>query len=70
MPATLEYKGYRASIRFDAEDGLIVGKLMDIRDSVSFHATSITELHEVFHNCVDNYIDFLREQPNEEIREM
>lgn len=71
MSDRLEYKGYKASIRYDEEDDLLIGKLLDIPDSVNFHATSIAELHEVFHNCVENYIDFLKETPkDEELKEM
>ena len=66
MPAELQYKGFRASVLYSAEDDLLVGKVLGIQDSVNFHATSIPELHEVFQNCIDNYLDILASEQTEE----
>ena len=70
MPAELRYKGYRASVRYSAEDDLLVGKVLGIQDSVNFHAASIPELHQVFQDCIDNYMDALAEDQMEEQKRM
>jgi predicted HicB family RNase H-like nuclease len=35
------YKGYVASMIFDAEDKVIVGRVLDIDDIISFHGGSV-----------------------------
>ena len=53
----LEYKGYHAKVSFDEEDGLFVGEVFDINDSLNFHGASVDELRTSFQNCIDNYLD-------------
>lgn len=60
MPKTICYKGYKGEIEFSFEDGLFVGYVIGIRDSLNFHGTSPAELNESFHNCVDNYLEMRR----------
>ncbi|MBS6734627.1 MAG: type II toxin-antitoxin system HicB family antitoxin [Clostridiales bacterium] len=57
MNSMLEYKGYHASVEFDAEDNLFIGEVFGINDSLNFHGTSVTELKEMFKQCIDNYLD-------------
>lgn len=57
MNSMLEYKGYHASVKYDADDNILVGEVFGITDSLNFHGTSIKELEEMFHNSIDNYID-------------
>lgn len=61
MNKLLEYKGYHAAIDFSADDSLFVGKVIGVTDSLNFHGTSVTELEEMFHQSVDNYLDFCKE---------
>ena len=56
MSKMMEYKGYHALIEFDAEDGIFVGKVYGITDSLNFHGTSVSELEEMFHQSIDNYL--------------
>lgn len=53
----LEYKGYHAKVSFDVEDGLFIGEVFGINDSLNFHGRSVDELTEAFHNSIDNYLD-------------
>jgi predicted HicB family RNase H-like nuclease len=53
---TMRYKGYVCRIDLDARDQILVGRLLGIRDIVSFHADSVTELHSAFEEAVDDYI--------------
>ncbi len=56
MNSMLEYKGYHASIEYDAEDNIFVGEVFGITDSLNFHGTTVTELREMFEQCIDNYL--------------
>ena len=58
MNSMLEYKGYHATIEFDADDDIFVGKVFGIADSLNFHGSSIPELKEMFEQCIDTYLDF------------
>ena len=53
----LEYKGYHAKVSFDEEDGIFIGEVFGINDSLNFHGRSADELTTSFHDCVDNYLD-------------
>lgn len=57
MNTMLEYKGYHATIEYDAEDGLFVGEVFGITDSLNFHGSSINELKSTFSQCIDNYLE-------------
>ena len=52
----LEYKGYHASVKYDAEDNIFVGEVFGITDSLNFHGSSVEELKEMFHQSIDNYL--------------
>ena len=57
MNSMLEYKGFHASVEYDAEDNIFVGEVFGITDSLNFHGTSVTELKEMFEQCIDNYLE-------------
>ena len=57
MNSMLEYKGYHASIEYDAEDNIFVGEVFGITDSLNFHGTSVTELKEMFEQSIENYLE-------------
>lgn len=61
MKKALIYKEYIAKIDFDVEDMLLVGQVIGIADSLYFHAQSASEIEEMFHQCVDNYLEFCAE---------
>lgn len=52
----MEYKGYVASMVFDAEDKVIVGRVLEIDDIISFHGESVAEFEANFHAAIDDYI--------------
>lgn len=71
MNSMLEYKGYHASVEFDAEDNLFIGEVFGINDSLNFHGTSVTELKEMFKQCIDNYLDLcekIGKKPDKEFK--
>jgi len=56
MSNTMSYKGYAASMIFDAEDKIIVGRVLDVDDIITFHGESVSEFEANFHAAVDDYI--------------
>ena len=57
MSSMLEYKGYHATIEYDAEDDIFVGDVFGIPDSLNFHGNSVDELKNTFSQCIDNYLE-------------
>lgn len=57
----MEYKGYHASIEFDADDNLFVGEVFGITDSLNFHGESVSELEEMFKQSIDNYLELCQQ---------
>ena len=53
----MSYKGYSARVEYDDEDGIFVGRIAGIRDGVGFHADSVAELREAFHDAVEDYLE-------------
>jgi predicted HicB family RNase H-like nuclease len=55
----MTYKGYTASMTFDTDDKIIVGRVIDIEDIISFHGESVAEFEVAFHSLVDAYLKAL-----------
>ncbi|WP_158269750.1 type II toxin-antitoxin system HicB family antitoxin [Desulfonatronum sp. SC1] len=53
---TLEYKNYMARVDFDARDNILVGRITEIEDMVSFHASTTEELNVAFVEAVEDYL--------------
>jgi predicted HicB family RNase H-like nuclease len=56
MINVLEYKGYKASIKFDDEDHIIIGRVLDIDDIIIFHGESVTQFEKAFHQSINSYM--------------
>jgi predicted HicB family RNase H-like nuclease len=52
----LKYKGYIGSAEVDVENRVLVGKLLFVRDSIAYSATSIEGLATAFNEAVDDYL--------------
>jgi predicted HicB family RNase H-like nuclease len=59
------YKGYSGSIEFDDDDMVFHGRVLGIRDIVTFEAESAEELVKSFHESVDDYLAFCKERGTE-----
>ena len=71
MNSMMEYKGYHASIEYDAEDNIFVGEVFGITDSLNFHGTTVIELKDMFEQCIDNYLELCKKidkNPDKEFR--
>lgn len=58
----MRYKGYAARIEYDERDDIFVGRVLGMRDIISFHASSVPELHEAFRGALENYLADCAEQ--------
>ncbi|WP_438268445.1 type II toxin-antitoxin system HicB family antitoxin [Mariluticola halotolerans] len=56
MKKNLSYQGYQASVEFDAEDDIFVGRVLGINDVVGFHADDVKTLKQAFAEAVDDYL--------------
>jgi predicted HicB family RNase H-like nuclease len=65
MINSMSYKGYKASMTFDVEDKVIVGRVQEIDDIISFHGESVAEFEANFHAAIDDYIAASRELGSE-----
>jgi len=52
----LEYKGYLGSADVDVEGGALVGKLLYIRDTITYSALNVSDLEKAFREAVDDYL--------------
>jgi predicted HicB family RNase H-like nuclease len=56
MKNVLKYKGYHGSVEFSPEDGVLFGKIVGIRDVVTFEGKTVNEITKSFHYMVDDYL--------------
>lgn len=56
MKNTITYRGYTASLDFDPDDNILVGRVLDIDDIISFHGESVETFKAAFHEAVDDYV--------------
>ncbi|HEX8462357.1 MAG TPA: type II toxin-antitoxin system HicB family antitoxin [Segetibacter sp.] len=57
MSENLEYKGYNATVSFNAEEDFFYGKVLGINDLVSFEGETAKELKQAFYEAVDDYLE-------------
>ena len=57
MSNLLKYRGYHGTVDYSAEDGMLIGSVIGIRDSLNYHGFSIEQITESFHNCIDSYLE-------------
>lgn len=56
MSNYFQYKGYTGSAEVDAEEGILFGRLLFIRDVIGYSGNSIAELKQAFEGAVDDYL--------------
>ncbi len=49
MKKTMTYCGYTTSLEFDPDDNILVGRVLDIDDIISFHGESVAAFAAAFH---------------------
>lgn len=58
----IEYKGYSAELTLDVEDDIIVGRVINTADTISFHGKTIEEAKSAFHDVLDTYLSTCQEE--------
>ena len=56
MNNILEHKGYVGSVEFNADDKVFFGKILGIKDLVTFEGESVSELEQSFHDMIEDYL--------------
>ena len=59
---TLSYKGYIGSVAFSEQDNIFFGTIEGINGLVNFEGESVKELTEAFHEAVDDYLEYCKEE--------
>lgn len=57
----MKYKGYTAQIEIDETAGILFGKVLDIKDTITFQGNTVKELEREFHDSVDDYLSWCKE---------
>jgi predicted HicB family RNase H-like nuclease len=52
----MRYKGYTARVDFDDRDGIFVGRVLGVRDAISFHGETVAELRRDFRQAIEHYV--------------
>lgn len=59
---TMTYKSYTARVEYDERDNIFVGRILGIRDMISFHGETVAELKAEFELAVNDYLDDCKQQ--------
>ena len=57
----MEYKGYAAEIVFDEDAKILHGRIIGLKDVVTFEAENAAELEKEFQISVDDYLEYCME---------
>ncbi len=63
----MKYKGYIAHVEIDEMAGMLFGKVLGIKDVITFKGNTVAEVEQEFHNSVDDYLEWcieLGEEPD------
>jgi len=60
MSTTLQHHGYDGSVEYSAEDKMLHGRVIGIRDMISFGGKSVRELEKNFRDAVEEYLEFCK----------
>ncbi len=58
MNDTLRYKDYLAQVEYDAESDSFHGRVLNVRDVLTFEGRSIAELRREFSASVEDYLEY------------
>ena len=61
MSQTLQHRGYTGSVLYSAEDKMLHGRLLGIRDTISYGGATVKSLEKNFRDAVDEYLRFCEE---------
>ena len=64
----MNYKGYIGQVEYDDENRIFSGSVINTRDVITFQGESVQELENAFHESVDDYLAWCREDGVEHSR--
>ena len=59
---TMSYKGYIGSVEYSEKDQVFFGKVEGINGLVNFEGESVSELTSAFHEAVDYYLAYCKDE--------
>lgn len=65
MSSPMNYKGYDGSVKYSAEDRLLYGEILGIRDTITYDGTDVASIETNFKAAVDEYLRFCQETGKE-----
>ncbi len=57
----MTYKGYEGVADFDEEARIFSGEVIGLKDVITFQGSSVDELEQAFHDSVDDYLAWCKE---------
>lgn len=61
----MHYKGYEATVEFDEDAEIFHGEVLNLRDVITFQASTARDLKQAFADSVEDYLDFCRSRGEE-----
>lgn len=58
----MEYKGYTAQVEFDDAAGLFHGRVLNLRDVITFQGTTVDELRQELAASIEDYLEWCAER--------
>ena len=62
MSNVLSWRGYTASVQYDAEDNILFGKVDGIKSRILFDSTEAATVEDAFRAAVDEYLEDCAEE--------
>jgi predicted HicB family RNase H-like nuclease len=54
----MKYRGYTGVVEFDEESGSLYGRVIGLRDVITFQGESVAGVTQAFRDSVDDYLEF------------
>jgi predicted HicB family RNase H-like nuclease len=58
----MKYKGYTGVVELDEDSMVLFGRVLGLRDVITFQGDSVAEVTKAFHDSVDDYLEFCKER--------
>ena len=58
----ITYKGYTGSIEVDTEAEILFGRVVGLREVITFQGRTVAEARKAFQDSVDDYLAFCAER--------
>ena len=58
----MKYKGYTGVVELEEGSDVLFGRVIGLRDVITFQGESVAEVTQAFHDSVDDYLEFCAER--------